>query len=138
MSNADALLGHWRLVDAKLEFSDNGEVTQLFGPHPQGVLAFLPGRRMMAILTDTDRKTGDSSAKLLAGMLAYSGRYTVEGDSFATDVDISWHPSWLGSHQVRYFEVEGEELRIISAVQTRPAFPDRPARATLVWRREPA
>jgi hypothetical protein len=136
MANEGALLGVWRLVDAQLQFSDNGEVAQLMGPHPEGVLTFLPGRRMMAIITDTERKLGDSSARLMAGMLAYSGRYTVDGDSFATDVDISWHPSWLGSHQVRYFRLDGDELHITSALQTRPAFPDRPARAMLRWRRE--
>jgi len=49
-------------------------------------------------------------------MMAYAGRYHIEGDDvFVVDVDVSWHPSWLGSKQRRYFKIEGDMLWIVSA-----------------------
>src|SRR5262249_27289701 len=49
-------------------------------------------------------------------MMAYTGRYHIEGDDvFAVHVDVSWHPSWLGSKQRRYFKIEGDMLSIVSA-----------------------
>ena len=130
------LLGLWRLVEAKLKFADTGEVTDLLGPSPDGFLVFMPEGRMLAIVTDTERRVGDTSGSLMSGMLAYSGRYIVEDNRFVTDVDLSWHLGWLHTQQVRYFEIDGDELRITTPDQTRPAVPDRAARGILVWRRE--
>jgi hypothetical protein len=129
-------LGVWRLVECKSKLSDTGEVVDLMGPSPTGYLAFLPDGRMFAILADTQRTADDEASKLFAGMTAYTGRYTVDGDSFTTDVDVSWHPGWLGTKQVRYFELVDDELRITSAEQKYPATGDRLGRGILVWRRE--
>ena len=136
MANDTRLLGLWRLIEAKLQFADSGEVTDLMGPAPDGFLAFMPEGRMLAIITDTERRVGDTSSRLLTGMLAYSGRYSVEDDRFVTDVDVSWHPGWLQTQQVRFWEIEGDELRLTTPYQTRPSAPDREARGILRWRRE--
>jgi hypothetical protein len=130
------LLGLWRLAEAKLRFADTGEITDLMGPAPAGFLVFMPQGRMLAIVTDTELRVGDTSSRMLTGMLAYSGLYSVEGDRFITDVDLSWHPGWLHTQQIRYFEIDGDELRITTPDQTRPVAPDRAARGILVWQRE--
>jgi hypothetical protein len=70
-------------------------------------------------------------------MMAYTGRYRIEGDdAFVVDVDVSWHPSWLGTKQTRYFNVEGDRLWIISAPQQHPKHPGRTIRGIITWRRE--
>lgn len=69
--------------------------------------------------------------------MAYSGRYRVQGDDcFITDVDVAWHPSWLGTEQTRYFKIERDTLWIITAPQRHPKYPGRTVRGVLTWRRE--
>ncbi len=134
----EPLLGLWRLVECKQRFSDTGETADLMGAAPAGLIAFLPGNRVIALLTDTQRTAADDPARLFGGVAAYSGHFTTEGNRFVTDVDLSWHPSWLGTKQVRYFEIDGDELRITSAEQTMPGQGERLGRGFLVWRREHA
>ena len=47
-------------------------------------------------------------------MLAYSGKYTIDGDRITTQVDMSWHEIYTGERQnlTRFFSVEGDKLVI--------------------------
>jgi hypothetical protein len=132
------LLGLWRLVSAYREYLDSGETHELLGPAPTGFLLLAPGGRMIALLTDTSRESGDDPSSLFRGLMGYSGRYHVEDDRFITDVDVAWHPDWLGTKQERFFRIEGDDLHIRSAEQIHPAFPGRVGRGVLRWKREEA
>ena len=132
---SDELIGLWRLVSAKREYED-GEVSEIYGGKPRGYLLLAPGGRMMAILTATDRSSTDNEAGLYREMMAYSGRYRVEGNRWITDVDVSWHPDWLGTGQMREFRLDGDELHIRTQGQPHPANPGRIGRGILLWRRE--
>ena len=66
-------------------------------------------------------------------MLAYSGAYRIEGDKFITKVDIAWHPSWVGTEQVRFFHVEGDRLKITMAPQAMPRYGARIGTGVLEW-----
>jgi hypothetical protein len=129
------LIGLWRLVSARREFADNGEVVFLYGADARGYLLLAPGGRMMALLTGASRPADDPVA-LFRGMMAYSGAYRVDGDRWITDVDVAWHPDWQGSRQERFFRIDGDDLHITTAPQTHPSYPDRLARGILHWRRE--
>jgi hypothetical protein len=48
-------------------------------------------------------------------MLAYTGRYRVEGHDFITTVEVSWNEEWNGTEQRRHFRIEGNRLFIESA-----------------------
>jgi hypothetical protein len=57
-------------------------------------------------------------------MLAYSGKYTVEGDRIITRVDMSSNEVYAGpnQNQTRFFTIEGDKLilrtpEIVSAVR---------------------
>lgn len=132
------LLGLWRLISAHREYADTGETHELLGPSPAGFLLLAPGGRMIALLTDTSRSGGDDAESLFRGLMGYSGRYSVEGDRFITDVDVAWHPDWLGTKQERFFSIEGDELHIRSAEQVHPSWPRRLGRGVLRWKREEA
>jgi hypothetical protein len=66
-------------------------------------------------------------------MVAYSGRYTVEGEKVVHHVDISWNESWTGTDQVRFFELEDDKLTITAPVD---AINGLESISVLVWERE--
>ena len=74
----------------------------------------------MDVLTSADRKpaTNDAeSAALLRTMIAYTGRYTIEGDKFVIMPDVSWNEVYTGHEQVRYYKVDGDKLFLTTPEQ---------------------
>jgi hypothetical protein len=135
---ASGLIGVWRLLSVRVEFLDTGERADIYGPHPSGFLILSDGGRMMAIITAGDRappETEADRAALFDAMMAYTGNYRLEDDKFITSVDVAWHPSWDGTEQPRFFELEGNSLSIITPQQTHPRYPGRPVRGILIWHR---
>jgi hypothetical protein len=107
-SKAASVVGTWQLVSIQFEFADTGECVDLYGPNPSGFLILTDGGRMMGIATAAGRvppKTGADRAALFDSMMAYSGKYRIEGeDKFVTTVDVAWHPGWNGD-QIRFFDL---------------------------------
>jgi hypothetical protein len=75
---------------------------------------------------------------LLDSMLAYSGRFTIEGDRITTRVDMSSNEIYRGPNQdqTRFFKIEGDELtlrtpEIVSAVRV-----GQKAVGTITFKRE--
>lgn len=124
------LVGLWQLVEAKREYTDTGEIVDMFGPDPTGYLMFAPGGRMMAILTAAHRTSVRDQQ-----LTAYSGMYRVDGNSWVTDVDVAWTPDWLGTAQAREFAIRDGELHIRSMEMTHPQAQGRRYRGHLRWRR---
>jgi hypothetical protein len=136
MSRAETsnpLVGTWRLETAQVEF-ENHERQDAYDK-PCGSLIITADGRMLAILADNGRQPNDPPGSLFDRMI-YSGPCHVQGDSFTTDVDVAWHPSWLGTKQTRYFKIEGDKLSIISAPTQHPKYPSRTGRGVLTWKRE--
>jgi len=111
------VLGIWRLLSCELEYQETGEHRPALGKNPQGYIIFTSEGRFMALLTGGGRKAPDTDrewAKLMISMSAYSGMYRLEGDRWITKVDVSWHPAWVGTEQVRFFRIEGDRLFVTS------------------------
>jgi hypothetical protein len=132
--------GAWKVVSWLVRF-DGGDAVEPYGPHPKGRLVLTPEGHWIIILTAAGRgpaETNDEKAALLDSMLAYSGRYTVDGDRITTRIDVSSNEVFSGPlrEQVRYFTMEGERLiirtpEIVSAVR-----PGRKAVGTILFERE--
>jgi hypothetical protein len=93
----------------------------------------------MALTTAESRTAGDSDAERAAlhkSMLAYTGRYRVEGDEFVTTVDASWNEAWNGTEQRRKFRLEGNELIIESVPGPSLLFAGKVDYRRIVWERE--
>lgn len=137
MNNANDLFGAWKLVSMQFMFDDNAETVDVYGATPDGVIVLTPEGRMAGIITSggAAQRANPDAAALLRGMLAYSGAYRIEDDKFITQVDVAWHPSWLGTEQVRFFRVEGDRLFITTPPQTLPRYGNRLGRGVLMWRR---
>jgi hypothetical protein len=135
--DAEALVGNWKLVSWQV-VTDN-EAQDPFGAHPTGYLIVTREGRAVALTTAENRKSGEGDAERAAlhkSMLAYTGRYRVEGSDFITTVDVSWNESWNGSEQRRHYRVEGDKLFIESAPAPSITSPGKTDFRRIVWERE--
>jgi hypothetical protein len=123
---ARQIAGTWKLVSWLTKF-DGGDIVEPYGPNAKGRLVLTPEGQWIIILTGADRKpakTNDEKAALLDSVLAYSGKYTIEGNRIITRVDMSSNEIYTGPNQMqtRFFTVEGNKLilrtpEIVSAVR---------------------
>jgi hypothetical protein len=93
----------------------------------------------MALTTAEHRTPGETEperAALYASMLAYTGKYRVEGEEFITTVDASWNEKWNGTEQRRRFKIDGDTLIIESAPAASILFPGTVDFRKIVWERE--
>jgi hypothetical protein len=75
------LVGTWKLVSFQFEVEGGHERRDVYDEHPNGFLIVTGERRMMALLTAGDRTRVARIGALFDRMMAYSGRYRVQGAS---------------------------------------------------------
>ena len=133
------LVGVWKLLSYQTEFQDGSPKRAMFGEHPTGYIIFTSEGRLMAVIEAEGRKapsTDSDRAALLKTLIAYSGRYRVEGNQWITSVDTAWNPAWNGTDQVRTFQIVGNRLMVTSMWQPAVNFPGSPlSRGSLVFER---
>ena len=81
---------------------DNEVPQNVFGLHPRGYLVLTPGGRSIVITTAENRKSGMDDAEQAAlhkSMVAYSGKYRIEGNDFITLVDVAWTKSGMAPNR---------------------------------------
>lgn len=135
---AKQLVGSWKLTSWVIQIV-GGEATEPFGPNPKGRAVFPSDGYVTFIIVAANRKPASSneeSAALLKSLLAYTGKFTIDGDKFTTKVDISWNELLTGQDQVRFFKLEGDQLSIRTAEQISAVYPGQKVVGTLSWERE--
>ena len=88
---AKQLAGSWKLNSWTIQII-GGEVTEPFGPNPKGRAVFTPDGHVVFVIVAPNRKpaaTDAESTALLKTLLAYTGKFTIDGDKFTTKVAIS-------------------------------------------------
>ncbi len=137
---AAQLVGSWRLVSFQVKVvGEDAPPRDVFGPHPSGRLILTPARTMAAFISKPDRKPPTSEAEaaaLLSSMVAYTGKFRLEGDKFITVVDGAWNEIYKAREQVRFFTVGGNTLSIRTAEMPSGLLPGKVTVGTLVWERE--
>jgi hypothetical protein len=112
------LTGTWKFVSYLRAEPDTGKDTDIMGENPKGYLIYTREGRMMVIVVADSRKPPKADEDRIAlhkHMVAYSGRYTVNGGQVVHHVDVSWNPAWMGTDLVRFFKREGDKLTITTA-----------------------
>jgi hypothetical protein len=137
---AKQLVGTWKLISAPTK-SEGGDTIDAFGPNPKGRLVLTSDGHMIVIITRADRgpaKNSDEKAALLDSMLAYSGKYTIDGDRIINRVDISHTEIFQGALQVqtRFFSVEGDKLVLRTGLIASSFRPGQKVESILTWERE--
>ena len=67
-------------------------------------------------------------------MIAFAGRYEVDGSKLIYRPEISWNEAWNGTKQARLIEITGDRLETISVPAISPATGARTV-FSLVWKR---
>lgn len=133
------LTGNWKLKSWVAQESESKATKPVFGQNPAGYLIITREGRLVGLLTAEGRKAPQSEADREAAfrtMLAYSGRYRVEGQTFITKVDVSWNEAWVGTEQAREFAIDGRRLEVRSPASPNPLFDGKPARGIFVFEKE--
>jgi hypothetical protein len=135
---ADDLVGSWRLLSWQVVAAD-GSTHDVFGARPSGYLVLTREGRSIVVTTADGRKGGTDDvtrAALHKTMLAYSGRYRVEGSDFITRVEVSWNEDWNGTEQRRHYRIDGDELFVETAPGPSITFPGQTDFRRLVFERD--
>jgi Lipocalin-like domain len=136
--NNDGLVGTWKLVSWQV-IVDNQPPQNVFGANPKGYLVLTREGRSIVATTADNRKGGMGDAERAAlhkSMLAYTGKYRVEGNDFITRVDVSWNEEWNGTEQRRHFRIDGDKLFIETAPGPSIVYPGKTDYRRVVWVRE--
>ena len=133
---AERLVGSWELVNYEIIAADG---TKRPGAYDRGQITYDASGRMSAHLMNSANKadqtpqTDDARAAAYRRYLGYYGPFVVdESKGIVTHiVDGSSNPSWVGSRQVRYFELSADNARLTLSLR------DASGRTTqsLVWKR---
>lgn len=132
------LAGSWKLTSWTIQII-GGEAKEPFGPNPKGRAAFTPDGYVTFFIVAANRKpaaNNEESAALLKSLMAYGGKFTIDGDKFVTKVDMSWNELFTGQDQVRFFKLDGDKLTIRTAEQVSAVYPGKKVVGTLSWERE--
>jgi Lipocalin-like domain len=135
--SAEQLVGNWKLLSWQVVTGD--EAKDAFGSKPKGYMILTREGRAMTVTTAEVRKPGETEAARAAlhnSMLAYTGKYRIEGNEFITTVDASWNEAWNGTEQRRRFKLEGDKLFIESAPAASIVSPGKVDFRKIVWERE--
>ena len=142
MVNTDALLGRWSIVSWE-QCYDDGRVQLPMGAAPEGFIDYSAQGDMVCMISRADRagfvKGGqwdapdDEKAQAYNSMLAYGGRYRLEGGTVVHTVDFSLFPNWKGGEQKRELEFRDDGTIALLARLEQGTPQARVAR--LVWRR---
>lgn len=122
------VVGIWKLVSLEIEVQGTGQVELPMGERPNGYAVFTREGRAFFILTGELREpatNNEQRARLLNTLVAYTGTYRVEGDKWITKVEVAWDPEWVGSEQTRFFNLEGNHLKVLSPWRVMPNWPDK-------------
>ena len=122
MSNDETrarLIGTWKLVSVINEDLATGKKSDYFGPDPDGYINYGPDGRMIVINVRSDRRTPQGAgptpqeaADLFRGVLAYAGRYTIDGNVVTHHIDCAWNPVWGGTAQKRTARFDGGRVHL--------------------------
>ena len=135
---AGQLAGSWKLSSWTIQII-GGEASEPFGPNPKGRAIFAADGYVTWFIVGANRKPAtndEQSAALLKSLLAYSGKFMIEGDKFTTKVDMSGNELLTGLDQIRFFKLEGDKLTIRTAEQVSSVFPGKRVVGSLTWERE--
>ncbi len=132
------LLGTWKLVSVMYEDQNTKTMTPVFGEKPNGYQIVTADGLWLALVTADGRsapKTDAERAQAFTSMLAYSGRYRLEGNKLTTKVDVAWNQGMVGSEQVRFVRFEGDKMLVESPFMPNPNGNNSMVRAIVTWQR---
>jgi len=138
-TDADKIVGTWKLVSVVYEDQQTKERTRVLGEHPKGWQIATREGRWLALVTADGRtvpKTDAERAAALRTMISYTGRYRLEDGRVITTVEAAWNEAWVGTEQIRAYRFEGDRLYLESPPMPHPNLGGKIVRVIVIWERE--
>lgn len=144
-SGVSSLVGTWRLLSYRATTADGMTVHPL-GKNVQGRLIYEQEGRMAVQLMHPGRSAFQVDDPFVAsdkevraafnGYPAYYGSYSVQAHerTVTHHIEAAWFPNWVGSDQVRSFELSGDRLTLSGSAIT---LDGAETGITIVWERLP-
>jgi hypothetical protein len=123
-ATAADFIGTWRLLDYSF-LHDDGVVEKPWGIDVRGYLLYSAEGYMSGNLSPARRRKGvvergsgmmdadpGERPRRTRRYIAYTGRYTVEGDTVTHHVEASLFPHWVGRPEVRHYCFEDNRLTL--------------------------
>ena len=122
------LIGTWKFKSMVFT-TDTGKTVYPYGEHLFGILIYTPDGYMSALLMDPDRKrfasndlklgTEEEIKQAYEKFDAYCGTYTVDAEkgTVTHHVEGAKFPNWVGTDQVRYYELKDDRLQIKATIK---------------------
>ncbi|HEX3107137.1 MAG TPA: lipocalin-like domain-containing protein [Terriglobales bacterium] len=112
------LVGSWELVSAS-SVTRSGERNETpYGVRPLGLLIYASDGRITSLISYGERKplsmnaTPEEQAEAFNTFLAYTGRYSVNGDKIIHHIQISSVQNYVGKDLVRTVKLDGNRLTL--------------------------
>jgi hypothetical protein len=135
------IVGAWRLVSFTEKDLQTGAVAHPLGERAKAAVIYTTDGHVVTLFTAEERQrplapqaTDQEAIALYRSMIAFAGRYELEGAKLIYRPEISWNEAWNGTVQERLFEVSPSRLEVNSV----PAVSTLTGRTTifsLVWER---
>ncbi len=135
----EKIIGTWKLVSVVYEDVETKVRTPVLGEHPRGCQIATPEGRWLALVTAEGRKVPKTDAErsdALRTMIAYTGKFRVEGGKVITKVEAAWNEAWVGTEQERFYRFEDNRLLLESPPQPHPNLLGKVVRIIVIWERE--
>jgi Lipocalin-like domain len=121
-------VGVWKVVDYTATDPATGEVKHPFGTNPIGTAIYTAKGQMSVLVagshrvpsTGTGAKRAEERAELFDGMYAYTGSYTVRGNTVTIHIESAWQPDWVGTEKTRTLKLDHGMLSIVTAPMISP------------------
>jgi Lipocalin-like domain len=135
------IVGTWRLTSFTEQNLETGAMSYPFGEGAKALVIYEAAGYVVTIFTKSDRKppigpqpTDQEAMDLYRSMIAFAGRYELEGNRLIYHPEISWNEAWNGTTQERVTEVSGDRLETNSVPTISPVTGARTV-FSLVWER---
>lgn len=134
------LIGTWELVSYKVEEKDTLRTIDAMGTSPRGRVIFTDSGWVAFNLEGSGREfsnTDAGRAQLMKTLVAYIGRYRIEGNCWITSVETAWTPDWVGTEQRRQVVLDGRDhADVVTPWRKMPNWmPDKLTRSIIRFRR---
>ena len=122
------IIGTWKF-ESMVVRTESGKTIYPYGEKPFGMLVYTLSGHMSVLLMNPDRKkfasddlkagTPEEIKQAYEEFDAYCGTYTVDENkgTVTHHLEGAKFPNWVGTDQVRYFELEDDRLQIKATIE---------------------
>ncbi len=136
-----SIVGTWRLSSFTEKDLVTGAVRYPMGERAAAMVIYTADGYTATLFTAEGRHapagaqvTDSEAAQLYRSLIAFAGRYELDGDKLVYRPEITWNEAWNGTLQVRFFTIEDDLLRVDSAPIASPSSGNQIV-FSLVWER---